>query len=118
MAKRGLGKGLGVLFGEDVAQEETPVVKRERKTTPKKTESNKKVEKYLKDDEYRAFFVEQVSKILQYLDKSSTVKLETMYDALQPYIDQDDWKLLLKQASKLKLLVVDKKKGIILRKEN
>ena len=81
-------------------------------------ESNKKVEKYLKDDEYRAFFVEQVSKILQYLDKSSTVKLETMYDALQPYIDQDDWKLLLKQASKLKLLVVDKKKGIILRKEN
>ena len=44
MAKRGLGKGLGVLFGEDVAQEETPVVKRERKTTPKKTESNKKTE--------------------------------------------------------------------------
>ena len=44
MAKRGLGQGLGVLFGEDVAQEETPVVKRERKTTPKKTESNKKVE--------------------------------------------------------------------------
>ena len=44
MAKRGLGKGLGVLFGEDVAQEETPVVKRERKTIPKKTESNKKVE--------------------------------------------------------------------------
>ena len=81
-------------------------------------ESNKKVEKYLKDDEYRAFFVEQVSKILQHLDRSSTVKLETMYDALQPYIDQDDWKLLLKQASKLKLLVVDKKKGIILRKEN
>lgn len=81
-------------------------------------ESNKKVEKYLKDDEYRAFFVEQVSKILQHLDKSGTVKLETMYDALQPYIDQDDWKLLLKQASKLKLLVVDKKKGIILRKEN
>ena len=30
MAKRGLGKGLGVLFGEDVTQEETPVVKRER----------------------------------------------------------------------------------------
>ena len=81
-------------------------------------ESNKKVEKYLKDDEYRAFFVEQVSKILQHLDRSSTVKLETMYDALQPYIDQDDWKLLLKQASKLKLIVVDKKKGIILRKEN
>ncbi|MBR5267615.1 MAG: ParB/RepB/Spo0J family partition protein [Lachnospiraceae bacterium] len=45
MAKRGLGKGLGVLFGEDVAQEETPVVKRERKTTPKKTESNKRTEK-------------------------------------------------------------------------
>lgn len=81
-------------------------------------ESNKKVEKYLKDAEYRAFFAEQVSKILQHLDKSGTVKLETMYDALQPYIDQDDWKLLLKQASKLKLLVVDKKKGIILRKEN
>ena len=45
MAKRGLGKGLGVLFGEDVAQEETPVVKRERKSNPKKTESNKKTEK-------------------------------------------------------------------------
>lgn len=42
MAKRGLGKGLGVLFGEDVAQEETPVVKRERKASEKKTESEKK----------------------------------------------------------------------------
>lgn len=41
MAKRGLGKGLGVLFGEDVAQEETPVVKRERKAPEKKTESGK-----------------------------------------------------------------------------
>ena len=40
MAKRGLGKGLGVLFGEEVTQEETPVVKRERKTTTKKTEKN------------------------------------------------------------------------------
>ena len=35
MAKRGLGKGLGVLFGEDVTQEETPVVKRERKPSRK-----------------------------------------------------------------------------------
>ena len=42
MAKRGLGKGLGVLFGEDVAQEETPVVKRERKAPEKRTESEKK----------------------------------------------------------------------------
>ena len=42
MAKRGLGKGLGVLFGEDVAQEETPVVKRERKAPEEKTESGKK----------------------------------------------------------------------------
>ena len=41
MAKRGLGKGLGVLFGEDVAQEETPVVKREPKASGKKTESGK-----------------------------------------------------------------------------
>lgn len=41
MAKRGLGKGLGVLFGEDVTQEETPVVKRERKTPEKKIESKK-----------------------------------------------------------------------------
>ena len=41
MAKRGLGKGLGVLFGEDVAQEETPVVKRERKPAAKKIESDK-----------------------------------------------------------------------------
>ena len=41
MAKRGLGKGLGVLFGEDVTQEETPVVKRERKPNTKKTEENK-----------------------------------------------------------------------------
>ena len=42
MAKRGLGKGLGVLFGEEVTQEETPVVKRERKTTTKKTEKTEK----------------------------------------------------------------------------
>lgn len=41
MAKRGLGKGLGVLFGEDVTQEETPVVKRERKTPEKNIESKK-----------------------------------------------------------------------------
>ena len=41
MAKRGLGKGLGVLFGEDVTQEETPVVKRERKPSTKKAEDNK-----------------------------------------------------------------------------
>ena len=41
MAKRGLGKGLGVLFGEDVTQEETPVVKRERKPSTNKEEDNK-----------------------------------------------------------------------------
>lgn len=41
MAKRGLGKGLGVLFGDEVAQEDTPVVKRERKTATKKAETNK-----------------------------------------------------------------------------
>lgn len=41
MAKRGLGKGLGVLFGEDVTQEETPVVKRERKPSTIKAEDNK-----------------------------------------------------------------------------
>ena len=40
MAKRGLGKGLGVLFGEDVTQEETPVVKRERKPSTKNAEDN------------------------------------------------------------------------------
>jgi len=41
MAKRGLGKGLGVLFGDDVTQSETPVVKREPKANTKKAESNK-----------------------------------------------------------------------------
>lgn len=44
MAKRGLGKGLGVLFGEEVTQDESPVVKRERKPSAKKAEAEKVVE--------------------------------------------------------------------------
>ena len=37
MAKRGLGKGLGALFGEEVTAEETAAVKKEPKTNQKKT---------------------------------------------------------------------------------
>lgn len=44
MAKRGLGKGLGVLFGEEVTQDESPIVKRERKPSAKKAEAEKVVE--------------------------------------------------------------------------
>ena len=36
---------------------------------------------------------------------------------LHPYVDQDDWRVLLKQLSKLKLFTVDKRKKLILRKE-
>lgn len=75
--------------------------------------SRQKVEKYIKDEDYRAFFTEQVSKILQHLEKAGDVKLDIMFEALQPYVDSDDWYLLLKQASKLKLFSVDSKKGII-----
>ena len=36
MAKRGLGRGLGALFGDEIANEETPAVKRAPKTPTKK----------------------------------------------------------------------------------
>lgn len=39
MGKRGLGKGLGALFGEEVTKDETPVVKRTTKAAPKKSEN-------------------------------------------------------------------------------
>lgn len=39
MAKRGLGKGLGALFGEEVTKEETTAVKRTPKSTARKNEN-------------------------------------------------------------------------------
>jgi hypothetical protein len=80
-------------------------------------ETNKKIEKYIKDIGYRAFFIEQASKVLQHLEKSGTEQLDEMFVLLQPYVDEDDWKLMLKQFSKLKLFVIDKKKGTMSRKE-
>lgn len=81
-------------------------------------ETNKKIEKYIKDIGYRAFFIEQASKVLQHLEKSGTEKLDKMFSLLQPYVDEDDWKLMIKQFSKLKLFVIDKKKGTLSRKES
>lgn len=80
-------------------------------------ESNKKIEKYIKDVRYRVFFVEQASKILQYLEKAKIEQLDTVFALLNPHVDEDDWELMLKQFSKLKLFVIDKKKGTITRKE-
>jgi hypothetical protein len=80
-------------------------------------ESNKKIEKYIKDSRYRVFFIEQASKILQHLEKAKIERLDSVFALLQPYVDEDDWELMLKQFSKLKLFVIDKKKGTITRKE-
>ena len=44
MAKRGLGRGLGALFGDEVAKDETPVVKRAPKTPVKKEDSAKSMD--------------------------------------------------------------------------
>jgi hypothetical protein len=81
-------------------------------------ETNKKIEKYIKDIGYRAFFIEQASKVLQHLEKSGTEKLDKMFSLLQPYVDEDDWELMLKQFSMLKLFVIDEKKGTMSRKES
>ncbi|MBQ7795280.1 MAG: ParB/RepB/Spo0J family partition protein [Lachnospiraceae bacterium] len=43
MAKRGLGRGLGAFFGEEVTKDETPVVKRAPKAPAKKSESEESV---------------------------------------------------------------------------
>lgn len=81
MAKRGLGKGLGVLFGEDVTQEETPVVKRERKATPKKTESNKKTETTTKNvsretSKAEPVIIEKIVEIEKVIEKPVEQKLK------------------------------------------
>ena len=80
-------------------------------------DANKKIERYIKDSDYRAFFIEQASKILQHLEKKESEKLEVVYALLQPYVDEDDWRLILTKISKLKLFVIDTKRGIIA-KEN
>ena len=41
MAKRGLGKGLGALFGEEVTLEENAVVKEEKPSAAEKKEKGK-----------------------------------------------------------------------------
>ena len=80
-------------------------------------DANKKIERYIKDSDYRAFFIEQASKILQHLEKKENEKLDVVYALLQPYVDEDDWRLILTKISKLKLFVIDTKRGIIA-KEN
>jgi len=45
MAKRGLGKGLGALFGEEIAAEENVVIKRESKAAPQKNTEAKSEKK-------------------------------------------------------------------------
>ena len=44
MAKRGLGRGLGAFFGDEIANDETPVVKRAPRNTAKKDTEKKKEE--------------------------------------------------------------------------
>ena len=51
MAKRGLGRGLGALFGEEVANDETPVVKRAPKNTAKKDAEIEKKEQNQKKEQ-------------------------------------------------------------------
>ena len=43
MAKRGLGRGLGAFFGEEVTKEEVPAVKRQPKTVEKKEQNSDSV---------------------------------------------------------------------------
>ena len=51
MGKRGLGKGLGALFGEEVTKDETPVVKRAPKNTAKKDAEIEKKEQNQKKEQ-------------------------------------------------------------------
>jgi hypothetical protein len=54
---------------------------------------------------------------LQHLEKAKIEQLDAVFALLNPQVDEDDWELMLKQFSKLKLFVIDKKKGTITRKE-
>jgi len=47
MAKRGLGKGLGALFGEEVTLEENAAVKEEKPSAAEKKEKGKKQKRSL-----------------------------------------------------------------------
>ena len=47
MAKRGLGKGLGALFGEEVTLEENAAVKEEKPSATEKKETGKKQKRSL-----------------------------------------------------------------------
>lgn len=76
-----------------------------------------KLVKYSSDPSYADYLMEQALKIHQHLEKKESESLDRMLAILHPYVDQDDWRVLLKQLSKLKLFTVDKRKKLILRKE-
>ena len=81
------------------------------------SEANERIARYIVDLDYRAYFIEQASKVQQYLDKSKAEHLDKMFALLQPNVDEDDWQLLLRQFSKLRLFSVDRAKKLISKKE-
>ena len=81
------------------------------------SEENDRIARYIVDLDYRAYFIEQASKVQQHLDKSKAEQLDKMFALLQPNVDEDDWQLLLRQFSKLRLFSVDQTKKLIFKKE-
>jgi serine/threonine protein phosphatase PrpC len=76
-----------------------------------------RVEKYSDDPSYTDYFMEQAVKIHHHLEGKDSESLDRMLAILHPYVDADDWSVLLKQLSKLRLFTVDKRKKLIRRKE-
>ncbi len=79
-----------------------------------------RVERYFSDigdEEYRAFFVEQASKLLRKLESTPSLSFDEAFRLLQPFIDEDDWLLLRRQFSILELFDINEDDQTVKAKE-
>lgn len=67
------------------------------------------------DPEYYPFFLEQIVEIMKSVGKKESVGLDSVFKDLQPLVEEDDWELIQKHITFLKLFVINKQEKTIRR---